>query len=225
MRKILITGATRGIGRAIAEVLSDEWHIIVGGTNAESVAKVVSELPNASGFVADLGDDAAIERAVAEIDSLDALVHNAGIAISKNTDQATRDEWRQQFEINVFAVAQLTSLLLPKLREAKGQVVFINSGAGFNAYRGGNPYAASKFALLAMADALREEERGKVRVTSVHPGRVDTDMQVELQTEMGRAYDASQHLRAESIARAVKLALDTSEEGMVESISLRPVAR
>lgn len=225
MRKILITGATRGIGRAIAEVLSEEWHIIVGGTNSAAVVRTVAELPHASAFVADLRDEAAVERAAGEIIGLDALVHNAGIAISKNTDQTTREDWRLQFEINVFAVAQLTSLLLPQLREAKGQIVFINSGAGFNAGRGGNPYAASKFALLALADALREEERGKVRVTSVHPGRVDTDMQVELQTAMGREYVAAQHLRAESIARAVKLALDTSEEGMVESISLRPVNR
>ena len=74
-----------------------------------------------------------------------------------------------------------------------------------------------------MTDALREEERGKIRVSSVHPGRVDTDMQVEIQDAAGRPYRAEDHLRPESIAAAVRLALDASEDAMVEQVSVRPV--
>ncbi|HIW30613.1 MAG TPA: SDR family NAD(P)-dependent oxidoreductase, partial [Candidatus Luteococcus avicola] len=83
--------------------------------------------------------------------------------------------------------------------------------------------SASKFALRALTDALREEERGKVRVSSVHPGRVDTDMQVDLQAQMGRRYVAAEHLRPESVAEAVALAVYASPEAMVEQVSIRPV--
>ena len=102
-------------------------------------------------------------------------------------------------------------------------MVTINSGSGFTAGTGGGPYSASKFALRAFTDALREEERGTVRVSSIHPGRVDTDMQVELQARKGRPYNPDEHLRAESVAEAVALAVYASEEAMVETLSIRPV--
>ncbi|MDU1417852.1 MAG: short chain dehydrogenase, partial [Cutibacterium avidum] len=70
-----------------------------------------------------------------------------------------------------------------------------------------------------------EEERGVVRVTSIHPGRVDTDMQVELQAQAGRPYDASEHLRPQSVAVTVRAALEASPEAMIEELSVRPVFR
>ncbi len=222
-RVVLITGATRGIGRAIADALAVDWHVIVGGTQADAVEAVVAELPSASGFVADLLDDAAIESAVAGIERLDALVHSAGIAISGHVGDVPRDEWRRQFEVNVFAVAQLTALCLPLLRASSGQVVTINSGAGFHSGPGNGPYSGSKFALRALSDALREEERGRVRVTSIHPGRVDTDMQMELQAEMGRPYEPTEFLRPDSVAATVKLALDATPDAMIETVTIRPV--
>lgn len=222
----LITGASRGIGLAIAHELGRTHRILVGGRDADAVAKLVAELPDAAPFVADLADEDAIARATGSIESLDVLVHSAAVATYGPIAETSRQAWRHEFEVNLFAVVDLTRRLLPALRRAGGIVVPINSGSGFNSSPGNSLYAATKFALRAFADALREEERGKVRVTSIHPGRVDTDMQVELQKSLGNEhYDGSVYITPASVARTVRLAVDTTDEAMVETLSIRPVVK
>lgn len=221
-RVVLITGASRGIGRAVADALASDWRVLVGGTRIETVQPVVDLLPDAASFVADLTDPVAVANAAAELDSLDAVVHSAGICEGGTIAQTSRQTWSRQFELNVVAVADLTRLLLPLLRASHGQVVTINSGAGFHAGAGNGSYSASKFALRAFTDALREEERGRLRVASIHPGRVDTDMQVALQARAGRPYTPEAYLRPESVAAAVKLALDATEDAVIESVAVRP---
>ncbi|MDO5065815.1 MAG: SDR family oxidoreductase [Propionibacteriaceae bacterium] len=219
----LITGASRGIGLAIARELSATHRILVGGRDARAVARVVEELPDAAPFVADLADEAATASAAAGVDRLDVLVHSAGVLGSGRIDEVGRSVWREVFETNVFAVADLTRLLLPALEAAGGLVVAINSGAGFTSSPGGGVYAGSKFALRALTDALREELRGRVRVCSIHPGRTDTDMQRQLQVEAGNAnYDGSRYVSPESVAAAVRLAVDTPVNATIESLSIRP---
>lgn len=224
MRKsVLITGATRGIGRAVAGLLSDDWHVLVGGTTADRVDKAVAELPSAAPFVADLTDETATLQAASGIDRLDAIVHSAGIVGQGTSETHTREQWRRMFEINVIAVSHLTALLLPALREAQGQIVVINSKGGFTAGPGGGMYAASKHALRAWTDVLRQEERGWVRVTSIHPGRTDTDMQREQQAAEGReGYDAERVLAVDSVARAVVFALDATPDASVETLTVYP---
>lgn len=227
-RSVLVTGASRGIGRAIAVDLGRDHHVLVGGTDPTTVAEVVATLPDAEPFVADLTDAGATEAAARRVEALDALVNCAGIASSGSgrVDQTSRDQWREVLELNVVAVADLTRLLLPLLRRAHGDVVMVNSGSGFlRPGPGGGVYAASKYALRALTHALREEERGVVRVSSVHPGRVDTDMQVDLQRRAGRDYHPEDHLRPESVAAAVRLALEAGPDAIVEEISVRPVNR
>ena len=129
-------------------------------------------------------------------------------------------------DLNVVAQVDLIRQLLPKLRATHGDIVAINSGSGHRSRPGSAPYCASKFALRAITDALREEERGVVRVTSVHPGRVDTDMQREIQAEKGMApedYDGAIYVQPESIAAAVRTAIDAKPECTVEEIRVRPV--
>lgn len=221
-KTVLVTGGSRGIGRAICEDLYKDWHILVGG-RGEATKNVAFTLESAQPWVVDITDEEAVREACAKIDQLDALVLSAGISMGKTIAEATREDWETILNVNVIAQASLVKHLLPALRKARGQVVAINSGSGFNSKAGGGLYSASKFALRAMTDALREEERGTVRVSSVHPGRVDTDMQVQIQEQAGRDYNPGDHVRPESIAKAVRLALEATEDATVEVISVRPV--
>jgi NADP-dependent 3-hydroxy acid dehydrogenase YdfG len=208
----LVTGATRGIGRAIALDLGRTHHVLVGGRSADAVAAVVAELPSAAPFVGDLGagDLPALP------DRLDVLVHSAGVEQGTTVADTPRDVWEQVFATNVFAVAELT----------RGIVVPINSGSGFHSGPGGGVYAASKFALRAFADALREEERANgVRVSSVHPGRTDSDMQRALTEKLGEDYDTDYYLAPSDVADAVRTVVDLPERGTIESLAIRPTRR
>ena len=159
----LVTGASRGIGRKIAEALSPTHHVLVGGRDAAAVAEVVASLDSAEPFVVDLTDEVGLGAAVAGIDRVDVLVHSAGLVAFGPLADSSTAEWRSLLELNVIAPAALTRLLLPALRAANGLVVFINSGAGLTANKGFSLYSASKFALTALADSLRAEEHGRVR--------------------------------------------------------------
>ncbi len=226
-RKIaLITGGTRGIGLAIARELQDDYHLIIGGSS-ESAHDVAAQFPSAQGFVADLANTDGIAAAVVELglESLDVLVHSAGVAAHDPVTETTPKQWKHAFDINLFAVAELTRQLLGALQAAHGTVVTINSGAGYRSSVGFGPYATTKFALRAYTDALREEQRGKIRVSSIHPGKVDSDMQRQIQTHRGVAeadYDETQYLRPESVAKAVRLAIDATDDATVEALTIRP---
>ncbi|WP_120005717.1 SDR family oxidoreductase [Nesterenkonia muleiensis] len=222
----LITGGSRGIGKAIAAELGTDHHVLVGGTDPDRVHGVVSSLRSAEPFLADLSDADAVARAWGAIglERLDVLVHSAGLAWMRPVGEAPLDQWRQMFEVNVFAVAELTRLTLPALRAAGGQVITINSGSGYRSGAGSALYSGTKFALRAFSDALREEERGKVRVTSLHPGRVDTEMQVALQASYGNTeYDGARYISPEAVAKTARLAVDNEAGSVIEELTIRPV--
>ena len=176
-------------------------------------------------FVADLADEEATAAAAARLTTLDALVHSAGLAGGGRIADLTREDLRRIFEVNVFAVADLTRLLLPLLRASHdGHVVALNSGSGLGrGTAGSTAYNGSKHALRILTDALREEERGSIRVTSIHPGRTDSDMQRTLQARLGNDYDAAKFIRPEAVAELVRTALETSPEAQLEMLSIRPV--
>jgi NAD(P)-dependent dehydrogenase (short-subunit alcohol dehydrogenase family) len=119
------------------------------------------------------------------------------------------------------AVVELTRALLPALRAARGHLVVVNSGAGFTAKPGWGSYSASKFALRAVTDTIRGEEP-TLRVTSVHPGRVDTDMQRAIVAGEGGTYQPSSYLSPGSVAAAIRDALDAAPDAHPTEIVLRP---
>ncbi|MDV6011033.1 SDR family oxidoreductase [Haloechinothrix sp. LS1_15] len=221
----LVTGASSGIGTAIAHALGPTHRLLLGGRDKTALDAVAAAVPDAAPWQVDLTDPTKVAEAVENITELDVLVHSAGIAALGSIEQAGVEDWRASFEINVTAVAELTRQLLPALRAAHGHVVVINSGAGYNARPGWGPYAASKFALRAFADALRaEEEPAGLRVTSVYPGRTATPMQQAIVADEGRDYDPDRFLRPESVAHAVAQAVTATPDAHPTEITLRPMA-
>ncbi|WP_370945759.1 SDR family oxidoreductase [Amycolatopsis sp. cg5] len=217
----LVTGASRGIGAAVAHQLEPTHRVLLGGRDAAALATVADGLPGVTPWQVDLTDFDALAARAAEITSLDVLVHSAGVADLGTIESVGVSAWRRNFEVNTLAVVELTRLLLPALRAARGHVVIINSGAGLNARAGWAPYAASKFAVRAFADALRAEEE-TLRVTSIYPGRTDTEMQQAIVADEGFDYDPSRYLRPDSVATAVLTAVSASRDAHLTDLTLRP---
>jgi NADP-dependent 3-hydroxy acid dehydrogenase YdfG len=215
MRTALITGASRGIGAAIATALAPTHTLLLAGRPSPAL-RATAERLGATTVPLDLTDTDAIPSATDAIGELDVLVHNAGVSFP-----GTVDEWRTTFDVNVLGAVALTLALLPALRRAGGQVVLINSGAGRNASLGMASYSASKFALRAFADSLRQSEPS-LRVTTVYPGRTDTDMQRELVASEGGEYDPDKFLRPDTVADVVAQAVATPPDGHIHEVVVRP---
>jgi NADP-dependent 3-hydroxy acid dehydrogenase YdfG len=219
MPTALITGASRGIGSAIASALAPTHSLLLAGRPSSQLDAIAQRL-GATTLPLDLTDVAAIRKAAATLGELDVLVHNAGVSMPGHVDQSTADQWRATFEVNVVGAVALTLTLLPALRHAHGQVVFVNSGSGRKVSPGMASYSASKFALRAFADSLRDDEPA-LRVTTVYPGRVDTDMQRELVAFEGGEYDPGRFLRPETIAEVVANVVATPPDGHVHEVVIR----
>lgn len=220
MRTALITGASRGIGAAIATALAPTHTLLLAGRPSDALCGTAERL-GATMLPLDVTDADAIQGSAASIGDLDVLVHNAGIFHPGPVAESTVDDWRSTFEVNVIGAVAVTLALLPALRRAGGQVVFINSGTGRKASATMASYSASKFALSALADSLRASEP-ELRVTTVFPGRVDTDMQQALVAFEGSEYDASKFLKPETVAQAVAQVVATPPDGHVHEVVLRP---
>jgi NADP-dependent 3-hydroxy acid dehydrogenase YdfG len=219
----LVTGASRGIGAQTARALSVSHDVLLGGRDAAALAALAKELPGARPWPVELTDPAALAAAVAGIDRLDVLVHSAGtIRVGPLADTPV-DVWRRTMDINVIAVAELTRLLLPALRTARGRVVLVNSGQGRSVRADWVAYAASKFALRAYADGLRLEEAVHgVRVTSVFPGRTDTDMQREVRAAEGGEFEPDRYLHTTSVATAINFAVQAPPDAQIPELVLSP---
>jgi len=220
MRTALITGASRGIGAAIAAALAPTHTLLLAGRPSPALQATADRL-GATMLPLDVTDTDAATGVTAGIGELDVLVHNAGVFFPGPVAESTVDDWRDTFEVNVVGAVAITLALLPALRRARGQVVFINSGTGRTASATMASYSASKFALRAFADSLRESEPA-LRVTTVFPGRVDTDMQRALVSFEGGEYKPDRFLRPETVAEAVAHVVATPPDGHVHELVLRP---
>jgi NADP-dependent 3-hydroxy acid dehydrogenase YdfG len=215
----LVTGASRGIGAAVARAFAPTHDVLLGGRDERALAALAAELPGARPWPVELTRVTAAD--VADVERLDVLVHSAGVGtLGRIADQGA-DVWRQTMEVNVVAVAELTRLLLPALRRAGGHVVCVNSGSGQRAHAEWGSYAASKFALKAFADALRHEEP-ELRVTTVYPGRTATDMQRGVRAHEGGEFEPEKYLVPETVARAVLATVTAGPDAHLTELTLRP---
>ncbi|NJD09636.1 MAG: SDR family oxidoreductase [Gemmatimonadetes bacterium] len=221
----IVTGSTRGIGRAIAEAL---WragaNVVVSGrsgTAAEALAAAWG--PRALGLACDVRDPGAcerlVQRAVAAFGGLDILVNNAGIGIFGTVRELTPEQWRAVLGTNLDSLFFCCHAALPAL-SARGAAWSINIGslAGKNAFPGGAAYNASKFGLIGFSEALMQEVRHDgVRVSYIMPGSVAT----EFSHPSGSGGD-DWKVRPEDIAQLVLDLLATPDRTLPSRIEVRP---
>ena len=234
-RVAVITGASSGIGRAIALALAaHRASVCLIGRDPDRLASAARGASTKSPRVlvqqADLGREDEVDRLAhrlhAELVGLDVLVHSAGIFRGGSYAEATAQELELMYGVNVKAPYRLTQALLPLLRSSRGHVVFINSSAGLRAGRTNGLYASTKHALRALADSLRDEVNADgIRVLSVYPGRVATPIQPQLFAAEGKPYDPTQLLQPEDVAAMVIAALSLPHGAEVTDISMRPTRK
>jgi NAD(P)-dependent dehydrogenase (short-subunit alcohol dehydrogenase family) len=201
MSSVLITGASRGIGRAAALALDRAGHEVIAGVrDAEAGERLAAEASGRLRTVRLDVTDAGSIRAAAEAvgGRLDALVNNAGVVVGGIVEALDLEDLRHQLEVNVVGQVAVTQAFLPALRAAAGRVVFMSSVSGRVSAPVMTPYTASKFALEAIADGLRVELRQwGIRVVLVEPGSIDTDLWrgAEAQFDAGVAAMTDEHRR------------------------------
>jgi 3-oxoacyl-[acyl-carrier protein] reductase len=219
-RRVLVTGGSRGIGAACCRLFAEAGAAVLVHyhRDREAAEAAVAALPPPSGeahqlFRADLasaaGADALVQFARDEWGSLDCLVNNAGIWVRNPLSELDRDEMEATWQLNLSGVFRVSQLAVPLLRESEdGNIVNITSTAGQRGEAFYSPYAASKGALIAATKSWSTELAPGVRVNSVAPGWVDTDMSASAYADGGRERIAAEiPLRriatAEDIAGAV----------------------
>ncbi len=221
----VVTGAGSGIGRAVAVALAHAgMRVILAGRTAELLRETAGLCGGGEVVVADLATEAGVE-AVARVApaALPVLVHSAGLYLRHSVADTAAPDWGAIHLVNVQAPMRLTAACLPALRAAAGYVVFINSTAGLRAGAGTGAYAASKHALRAAADALRQEVNADgIRVLSVFPGRTDTPMQEAVLRAEGRTARPGTLLYPEDIASMVVAALLLPPRAEVPELTIRP---
>ncbi|MGI9155933.1 MAG: SDR family oxidoreductase [Marmoricola sp.] len=231
MKTHVVTGAASGIGLEVARRLIGRGDRVVLLVHSEGrIDALADELPDVAILVVDLSDPAAVTKLADDflhgspkVGSLDSLIHVAGVVELAPVAELDVAEWQRHLDVNLTGPAVLTSVLLPALREAKGTVVFVNSSAGLVANPSWAAYAASKFGLRALADALRAEEAGNgVRVSTIYPSRTATPMQEKVHEQEGRTYDASRWIQPGTVADAILHVLDLPGDATITELTVKP---
>ena len=221
----VITGAGSGIGAAFAGALQERGdRLVLLARTPQRAAELAERYPGAETIVVDLADPDAVDRVAGLPDEVDSLWHVAGVVELAPVAELSAAELREQLDVNLVAPALLTRACLPALRRARGLVVFVNSAAGLSAGPSWAAYAASKFGLRALADALRAEEMEHgVRVTTVFPSRTATPMQEKVHEQEGRTYDASRWIRPETVVSTMLHVLDLPPDATIPEVTVRPL--
>jgi len=214
----VITGASRGIGRATALRLAADYEIVALARSDDALESLAQEIEARGGRcrprVVDVTDPVAVRAALAGIDA-QVLVNNAGVGTTKPFVELTRDEWMRMVDVNVNALFDVTQALVgPMIERRSGHIVFIGSISGRSAYPGGTCYAATKHAVMGFSESLMLELREYgVKVSIVNPGSVATSFSARS--------DASWMLAAEDVADAVADVLDTPPHVLIHRVEVR----
>jgi 3-oxoacyl-[acyl-carrier protein] reductase len=221
----IVTGATKGIGLAIAERMVNEGMSVVVSARTESdVTTVVERLgAHAMGVPCDVSDpdacQALVDATIDRFGRLDVLVNNAGLGVFKPISELSVEEWRLQIDVNLGGVFYCSKAALPHLSASgDGFIVNIGSLASRNSFATGTGYNASKFGLLGLSEAMMLDVRyDDVRVSIVMPGSVNTPF-----NNNQMASERGWKLEADDCALAVMQLLEYPKEAHVSRVEMRP---
>lgn len=225
--RILLTGASRGLGAFLAPALAKGNHLVLVARDADRLARVAETVRAAGGdatvVAADVTSPDDRARLVATAGDVDVLIHNAGIEIAVALADQSPDDIGRQLDLNLAAPIQLTRALLPgMIARGRGAVVFISSMSGKTPTPWNSVYAATKHALVGFASSLRIELRG----TGVHSSVVCPTFVAEtgMWSETGvKAPALSREVTPAAFVRAVRRAIDGAPEVLVVSAPVRPL--
>ncbi|MEO6877098.1 MAG: SDR family NAD(P)-dependent oxidoreductase [Gemmatimonadaceae bacterium] len=214
----VVTGASKGIGRATALRLAAEYDIVALARSDDALESLAQEIERGGGScrprVVDITNPAAVTAALAGIHA-QVLVNNAGVGTLKPFMELTRAEWMDMVNVNFTALYDVTRALLPSMIERKsGHIVIIGSITGRTAFPGGSCYAATKHAVVAFSECLMLEVRDfGVKVSIVNPGSVATHFSARS--------DPSWMLAAEDVAEAVQRVVATPPNVLIHRVEVR----
>jgi len=230
---IVITGASSGIGEAIARRLSEAGHPLL--LLARRVERLVElNLPNTLCEKVDVTDKTTFEAAIAKAEQqfgpVDGLVNNAGVMLLGQIDSQEANEWKQMFDVNVIGLLNgMQAVLAPMMARNSGTIINISSIAGKKTFPNHAAYCGTKFAVHAISENVREEvAASNVRVTTIAPGAVETELLSHTTSqEIKAGYDdwkleMGGVLAADDIARAVEFAYNQPQNVCVREIALAP---
>lgn len=228
----VITGASSGIGAATAVRLADEGFDVVLGARRLDRLEKVAERCGGRALSLDVGHPDSVAAFASEIESAEVLINNAGLASGlEPLEEMDESRIRTMWETNVMGLIRVTQALLPLLESSgAGHVVNIGSIAGFETYRGGGGYTASKHAVRAITRTLRLELIGRpIRVTEVLPGLVETEFSLVRfdgdESKAGNVYKGIEPLTADDIADCIAWAVTRPPHVNIDEILVRPLAQ
>ena len=221
----IVTGGTKGIGRAIAEALLREGlSVCIAARDQDQIDKAVSELgDNAYGFACDVRDYEQVEGlftyTIMELGGLDILVNNAGIGIFQTVEETSAEDFRAVLETNVFGVFYCCREAIPEMRRrGGGYIINISSLAGANPHPRMAAYNASKFGLNGFSEALMQEVRHDgIKVSYIMPGSVNTEFGGDTASD-----EKSWQLTPQDIARVVVDLLHHDDRALPSRVEIRP---
>lgn len=229
--KVIITGASRGIGRGIATALARHGHHVgLMARSANLLDEVKTEIESSGGVAVcatgDLRDHgstaAAIASLIEQLGGVDALVNNAGIVTRQPAMEISLDDWHAMIETNVNGPFYACRAVLPTMiAQRSGHIVNVSSISGYFPLPGGSGYAASKYAVTGFSESLMQEVRDHgVKVTTVFPGSVDTASH-----RHDPAADHGWKVKPEEVGDAIAAAIDTPSGTLISRVEIRPLGR
>ncbi len=235
MKKIaLVTGATSGIGQAIARELAENCSLIICGRRQERLDELSSELSSKTKVTTlrfDVGDNEAVKAAISSLPeewkNIDVLINNAGNAHGKGPlHEGDVADWEAMIDSNLKGLLFVSRAVIPGMVERnKGDVINISSIAGKVAYENGNVYCATKYAVDGLTQSLRKELLShSIRVMAINPGMVNTEFSMVRfkgdQKAADQVYAGTEPLSAEDIAEVVKFAVDRPPHVVLSDVTI-----